>query len=173
MSELKKMCESFSLNQPQTHLQSGNVIFLSNKRELPKLASRLEDVIEKKFGFRPAVILRTASEMRSVVARNPFTGRNDVHPSKFLVTFFASPLPPEKAEALAQITGFPEELYLDGRELYVHFCNGVGPSKMRGVLDRILKNTGTARNWNTVTKLLEIAEAMDKNKDRTGAARAR
>ena len=62
------------------------------------------------------------------------------------------------------IKGHPEELRLQGRDLYIYFPDGQGRSKLTPVLGRILKNTGTGRNWNTVTKLLEMAEELEASK---------
>lgn len=54
-----------------------------------------------------------------------------------------------------------EEIKLAARELYIYYPDGMGRSKLVPVLDRTLKKSGTARNWNTVTKLLEMAEALE------------
>jgi len=74
MEALKALCVSLKLKDPQTYVQSGNVIFRTEEKDLAKLARRIQDAIEGKIGFRPNVMLRTAADMRSVVARNPFDG---------------------------------------------------------------------------------------------------
>ncbi len=62
---------------------------------------------------------------------------------------------------LEKLKGHPEEIHLKGRELYIYFPNGVGNSKLPwSQVEKLLKVTGTARNWNSVTKMLEIAEEM-------------
>ncbi|HEY7617328.1 MAG TPA: hypothetical protein VH744_11030, partial [Terriglobales bacterium] len=68
---------------------------------------------------------------------------------------------PEVREAILSIKAGPEELRLAVRELYIYFPDGFGRSKLPVLLDKTLKKSGTARNWNTVTKLLEIAEGME------------
>src|SRR5215471_10775635 len=73
MDVLRGLCESLGLCNPQTYIQSGNVVFTTKERDFPKLAPRIEAAIEKRAGFRPDVILRTCAEMRDVIARNPFT----------------------------------------------------------------------------------------------------
>jgi uncharacterized protein (DUF1697 family) len=56
----------------------------------------------------------------------------------------------------------PEELHIVGREVYGYFPNGVGQAKLApALIERTLKTPGTGRNWNTVTKLLEIAESLE------------
>jgi len=79
-----------------------------------------------------------------------------------LVTFLAGE-PPRDAEAnLEKFKGLPEELHLKGRELYIYFPNGAGRSKLPwSTVEKFLKVTGTARNWNSVQAMLKIAEEME------------
>ena len=78
MDALKALCVSLKLKDPQTYVQSGNVIFSSSEKDLAKLGNRIQDAIEKTFGFRPGVMLRTMAELQGVVARNPFAKRKDI-----------------------------------------------------------------------------------------------
>jgi len=127
MDSLKALCVSLKLKDPQTYVQSGNVVFSSSEKNLSQLAKRIQDAIEKTAGFRPGVVLRTGAEFREVVARNPFVGRKDVEPGKLLVNFLASdPGNPAREKALAIKIG-PEELHLIGREAYIYFPNGQIP----------------------------------------------
>jgi len=161
MDTLRALYESLKLRDPQTYVQSGNVIFRTEERKLAQLAKRIENGIEQKFGFRPQVILRTTSEMRDVIARNPFAKRHGIHPSKLLVTFLASQPSPEARDNLLKIKTDPEELRIDGRELYIYFPNSMARPKLSWpVIEKTLKTSGTGRNWNSVTKLLEIAERL-------------
>src|SRR3989475_12587369 len=90
MDALRALYESLKLRDALTYVQSGNVIFRTDERDIPRLAKRIEDGIERNFGFRPNVILRTAAGMRGGVARNPFAKRRGIEPSKLLVSFLAS-----------------------------------------------------------------------------------
>src|SRR5207249_12242038 len=72
MDALRALYESLKLRDAQTYVQSGNVIFRSDERDIARIAKRIEAGIERTFVFRPAVILRTAAEMREVIARSPF-----------------------------------------------------------------------------------------------------
>jgi uncharacterized protein (DUF1697 family) len=158
MDELRGVCKSLKLKDPQTYIQSGNVIFATEEKDTLKLANKLEDAIEKKFGFRPAVVLRTTAEVRSVVAKNPFAGREDVAPNKLLVTFHAEDPGREAREKVLAIQGYPEELHFFGRELYIYFPEGMGRTKLPlASIQRIIKVPGTARNWNSVKKILEMS----------------
>lgn len=161
MDALRTLYESLGLRDPQTYVQSGNVIFRTEERDMVGLARRIEDAIERRFGFRPAVILRTASELRDVIARNPFAERRGLDPRKLLVSFLAGDPGPEARDKVLRIKPDPEELRIDGRELYIYFPHGMGRSKLPPVLDRALKTPATGRNWNSVTRMLEIAEGLE------------
>jgi len=161
MDALRALYESLGLRDPQTYVQSGNVIFRTEERDLVRLARRIENALERRFGFRPNVIVRTASELRGVIARNPFAKRRGLDPRKFLVSFLASDPGPEARDRVLGIKANPEELWIDGRELYVHYPHGMGRSKLAPVLDRTLKTPATVRNWNSVTRMLKIAEGLE------------
>jgi uncharacterized protein (DUF1697 family) len=160
MEALRGIYRALGLANPRTHIQSGNVIFGTNGKDLPALAAKIEKAIEAAVQFRPAVILRSVPEMKDVVAQNPFADRNEVAPNKLNVYFLASDPGPAAAGDIRKLQGGPEELYLIGRELYVNFPNGISGSKLKlAWIDKALKVPATVRNWNTVNKLVELGEA--------------
>ena len=160
MERLRAICEDLDLTRPQTFIQSGNVVFETKLKDEPALALRMETAIEAEFGFRASLVLRSAAEMRSVVARNPFSGRADVAPGRLLVTFLQSDPGEEARVAIRAIPADPEELVADGCEIFVHYPNGAGRSKLPVArIERAQKVPGTSRNWNSVLKLLVLAEA--------------
>jgi uncharacterized protein (DUF1697 family) len=161
MDVLRALCESLGLCNPQPYIQSGNVVFLTKESDAVKLAAKIEDAIEKQHGFRPEVLLRTASEIRDVISRNPFADRDGIEPNKLAVMFLAREPEPNVQDAVRKIKPEIEELHLLGRELFIYFPDGMGRSKLVPLLARALKNAGTARNWNTVVKLLEMAEKLE------------
>jgi len=161
MDALKALCVSLKLKDPQTYVQSGNVIFRTEEKDQEKLTLRIQDAIEKAHGFRPGVMLRTAAELQQVVARNPFAKRSGIEPGKLLVNFLVSnPGKQAREKALAIKIG-PEEMHLIGREAYIYFPNGQGRSKFPwAAIERALGTSGTGRNWNSVTKMLAMTESM-------------
>jgi uncharacterized protein (DUF1697 family) len=162
MDALRDLCGSLALRDAQTYVQSGNIVFRTKQRNLIGLAQNIKSAMEKKFGFAPEVILRTAADMRDVIARNPFAGMKDIHPGKLLVDFLAGEPSSETRQAVLAIKTDPEKLHVDGREMYIYFPNGAGRSKLSWpALEKILKTPGTARNWNSVTKLLKMAEELE------------
>jgi len=161
MDALKALCISLKLNDPQTYVQSGNVIFSSKEKDLAKLAKRIQDAIEKNFKFRPGIMLRTAEDLSDVVKKNPFAKRSGIEPGKLLVNFLAYDPGKEAREKALAIEIDPEEMYLIGREAYIYFPNGQGRSKFPwAAIERALGTSATGRNWNSVTKMLEMAEKM-------------
>ena len=162
MDALRALYQFLKLEDPRTYVQSGNVIFRTKEKNSPQLAGKIQDAIQKKLGCCPDVILRTTVEMRKAIEANPFPDRVKTEPSKVLVIFL-SEKPPREAEAnLDNLKGFPEELHLKGRELYIYFPNGAGKSKLPwAAVNKLLKVTGTARNWNSVLAVLKIAEEME------------
>lgn len=162
MDALKALYESLDLGNVRTWGQSGNVLFTTSGRNLGRIAQRIEDGIERQSGFRSNVILRTTSELREVIRRNPFATRPGIDPSHLIVTFLASDPGQDARDKVLAIHLDPEELVFGAREHYIHFPNGVGRSKLpTAAIERALGTPGTGRNWNSVTKMLELAEQME------------
>ncbi len=108
----------------------------------------LEAELRSHAGKPVGVIVRTAAEMAKVVAYNPFPDRA----ANLTVAIFLDRAPP--ADALRRVKGRAnEELRLGAREIYVHYPDGMGRSKLRIPAAR----DGTARNMNTVAKLAGMA----------------
>jgi uncharacterized protein (DUF1697 family) len=162
MEDLRALCRTLKLRDAQTYVQSGNVIFGTDERDLQRVSKRLEDAIEKKFKFRCDVISRTSAELQAVVAKNPFAKRRGINPSRLLITFLAAD-PGEEARAKVRaLKADPEELWIEGREVFIYFPDGMARPRLSWpAIPKMLKVSGTARNWNSVTKLLEMAENME------------
>ncbi len=161
MDELRALYLSLKFEDARTFIQSGNVIFRTRARNSPALIKKIRDAIELKFGFRPEVILRTADELRAAIAASPFAGR-DLHPSKVLLTFLATAPGPDVHAGLPALKKYPEEVHLVSHHLYIYFPNGVGQADLPwSQVEKLMKTPGTARNWNSVTKMLAIAEEME------------
>jgi len=161
MDALRALYESLKFEDPRTYVQSGNVIFRTKEKNSTALAKKIQKGIERTFGCCPAVILRTPDELRKAIAATPFGLRN-LEPGKILVTFLAGDPDPNARATLLTLKAHPEELHLKGRELYIYFPNGAGKSKLPwSSVEKLLGTTGTARNWNSVTKMLAIAEELE------------
>lgn len=162
MDALRDMYESAGLRNPQTFVQSGNVIFKTRESDLVRLSKRIEKAIEQTFGFHADCIIRTTAELRDVVDNNPFEKRSGIEPARLLITFLAADPGQAARDGLHKIKAEPEELYARGRELYIYYANGLARPKLSWpVLEKIVKTSGTGRNWNSVTKMLEMAEKLE------------
>jgi uncharacterized protein (DUF1697 family) len=162
MQTLKTLCISLGLRDVQTYIQSGNLVFRDGGEDPAALTGKLEEAMEAGFGFRPIVLVRTASELRKVIAKNPFAGRAEVEPSKLLVVFLDHPPARAARDKLLAIPCQPEELHIHGREVYIYYPEGMARPKIPLVrLEKALQCSSTGRNWNTVNKLLGMAEALE------------
>jgi uncharacterized protein (DUF1697 family) len=154
MADLRVACEALGLDDVRTLLQSGNVVFRTSRTDRAALVSEIESVL----GVDAKVILRTAKELQAAIAANPMKEQAQKTPSAFIVAFLAQKPAPAAMKTLTDAYKGPEEMRLHGAELYIHYGAGMGTSKLTNVLiEKKLGVTGTARNWNTVTKLAEMA----------------
>ncbi len=150
MADLKAMCVAEGWLQVQTYIASGNVVFVS-KDKPAKIKAALERRLQAYAGKPVGVVVRTAKEMAAVLAGNPFP---KAAPNRTVAIFLDEPPP---ANALADIRGRnAEELRLGTREIYVHYGEGMGRSKL--VIPAV--KFGTARNMNTVAKLAALAAKL-------------
>ena len=160
MDALRTLCEAIGVTGPKTYLQSGNVVFRSSL-DRSVLAKRIEDGIRKATGFEAKVILRTASEMRAVIAANPFTTGPQPDPRAFLVAFLGGEIGKDARTLLSRLKIDSEELHFGSHELYLYLPDGIAGSKLSNALtEKKLGVNVTARNWNTVSALLEMAEEL-------------
>jgi uncharacterized protein (DUF1697 family) len=154
MPALRELLSGAGFEAVRTYVQSGNVV-LSGRGSPAAMARRIEELIAEEFGFEVPVIVRTRDELADVVARDPFADVVD-NRKRYQVTFFESEPPDEAVARLQKLAARGEQLVASGRELYCWHPEGIGRSKLAAALaDRRLG--GTARNWSTVTTLLEMA----------------
>ena len=147
MEDLRRIASDLGLADPSTFIASGNLLFSSDKSEAA-LKSALEEALEKHMGAPVGVMIRTAAEMAHVAAKSPF----DVPGNRAVAIFLDEAPPADAAEHARNLTN--ERIALGRRELYVHYPDGQGPSKL--AIPAAAK--GTARNMNTVAKLAELAK---------------
>jgi uncharacterized protein (DUF1697 family) len=147
MSDLKDICEELGFGAVRTYIASGNVVFESRKSEAAVKAT-LEKRLEAYAGKPVGVLVRTAAEMAQVLADNPFP---KAAPNRTMAVFLDRAPP---ADTLAGVRGQKdEEIRLGRREIYIHYGEGMGQSK----LVIAAAKAGTARNMNTVAVLAKMA----------------
>ncbi|GAA4490253.1 DUF1697 domain-containing protein [Gluconacetobacter tumulicola] len=150
MTTLAELCTAAGLARVQTYIASGNVVFHSDRPE-EHVRTALEDRLQDYCGKRVGVIVRTASEIADIVARNPF---RDMPGNRVMALFVDTPLP---ADPMEGVTGMKDEqIRLGPRALFVFYPNGMATTRLRIPSEK----TGTARNMNTVARLAEMAAAL-------------
>lgn len=149
MSELKSMCEAQGFEHVRTYIASGNVVFSARESEAA-IKAALEKRLAAYAGKPVGVIVRTAKQMEKVLESNPFP---DAAPNR-TVAIFLDDAPPKNS--LETMRGrVDEEARLGKREIYVSYPSGMGRSKLK--IPAAAK--GTARNLNTIAKLVKLAAA--------------
>lgn len=147
MADLRLRCEAAGFRDVRTYIQSGNLV-CSTALSPTRARALLEATVGEAVGRPTRVLLRTAEELEAALAANPFP---DALPARLLVLFLDEP-PPRGALRDWPVPG-GEQLHLAGRELFIHFPEGQGRSKLRIPF----ADVGTGRNLNTVRRLLAMA----------------
>jgi uncharacterized protein (DUF1697 family) len=164
MAELKRTLEAIGLGRVQTYIQSGNVLFESGEAEAP-LRQRIEAQIAADFGIQAVVVLRTAAELERIAANCPFSAEDIAEAeaasdteSLYVALLLEAPAP-ERVERLSAYSTPDDRFQLAGRDVYMLFSFSVRDSKLAAQLPK-LGVPATVRNWNTIRKLVELAQAM-------------
>ncbi len=157
MAALRELLGALGYEDVRTHLQSGNAVFAAATP--PELSARaIEDRLAGSLGLRVPVLVRTRDELAEVVATNPL-GEATSEPSRLLVNFLSRKPDGELLDALDPADFEPETFAAGAREIYVWCPDGVRATKLGYAFwEKRLKVTATARNWNTVTRLLALAD---------------
>jgi uncharacterized protein (DUF1697 family) len=158
MPALRELFAELDCEDVATYVQSGNVVFTS-RRGAARLRRMIEDALEREFGIRPAVLLRTEAELRKLVAANPYADRVD-DPRRLHVIFLDAPPDRGHVRALDGDEFAPDEFRLVGRDVFAFYPRGYARTKLtNAAFEKRLGVTATSRNWRTVTKLAELASA--------------
>ena len=160
MKQLAALFVDAGCRNVQTHIQSGNVIFEASPKILAKLATQVTSGIEKQFGCRIPVVLRTVAELDAVVKNNPYLQKpasSDTAEDMLHVYFLAKAPSAEQVAQLDSARSLPDGFIVQGREIFLQLPNGMARTKLTNAyFDSRLSTVSTARNWRTVKKLREL-----------------
>ena len=157
MAELRDVVTRLGFQDVTTYIQSGNVLFKGRQVREPVLVARIQEGLREAFGLEVGVVIRTPGELRDVVSNNPFAGAEG-GVAKTHVVFLESAPSPEKVALLDPARSPPDAFQVVGREVYLSCPHGMAKTKLTiDYFERRLQTVATARNWNTVTTLLELA----------------
>ena len=159
MTDLARLFEEAGCAGARTYIQSGNVFFTANRARAEKLPGLIASGIEDRFGYRIPVLLRTVAELGETIRHNPFLEAGA--PENWLHLLFLAKQPDAgRVATLDPLRSPPDAFAVRGREIYLQCPNGVGNSKLTNAhFDSRLATIGTGRNWRTVLKLFELAQA--------------
>lgn len=158
-AELKAVVERMGFTEVKTILASGNVVFEAGDAQPEALERDLHAALEKATGLKSEVFVRNRAELAALVAANPFPAEAEARPSYLVVTFHRSPVDGAAIDRLAESHDGPERMVVRGRELITDFPDGQGRSTLIPAMQKAkLARGNTARNWNTVCKLLAALE---------------
>ncbi|WP_055700082.1 MULTISPECIES: DUF1697 domain-containing protein [Streptomyces] len=164
MAGLRALLAELGLGGVRTYLQSGNAVFTADRGGADaraaeeSLAAEVGTAIEERFGFAVDVLVRDGAYLAAVAEACPFPAA-DLEAKQLHVTYFSAPVDAERFASVDQAAFLPEEFRLGDRVLYLYAPDGLGRSKLGEQLSRPALNKGviaTSRNWNTVTRLVEM-----------------
>ncbi len=157
MADLKSMCEKLELKNVKTYIQSGNLIFNSD-RQNSDLENELEKAILENFGFEVPVIVRTEKEIETYIKNNPFFDK-DVDINQLHLTFLKEKPCQDDVDKILTYNYEPDDFKIKDKDTFI-FCSGkYHQSKLtNNFFEKQLMVGATTRNWKTVMKLLELSE---------------
>ncbi len=161
MGDLRALMAEVGFPDTRTLLQSGNVIFKASRRAIRQLEPAIESACADRLGLRTTVMVRSAGDLAEIVSGNPFPSEAVHDPAHLLAVLLKEAPETASVRTLSDAIAGRERVALRGRTLYAVYPDGVGRSKLTAALiDRTLATKGTARNWNTISKLEAACRAM-------------
>jgi uncharacterized protein (DUF1697 family) len=160
MTELSVLYNSLGFTGIQTYIQSGNVIF-GAKSEIPvhEITQRIEKEILIRFNLVIPTMIRTSQEVSLLPNRNPFLNEKKFDPVKMAVIFLHESPSDSQIDKVLNVNYPPDKFYISGPEIFIYCPNGFGKTKIyTNFFEKKMSVAGTARNWKTITAILQMAE---------------
>jgi uncharacterized protein (DUF1697 family) len=158
MADLRELADGLGMQDVRTLLQSGNLVFRSSIRTAGRLERMLEEAIDGTLRVRTEVFIRTAADWKAIVAANPFPEDAKRDPGHVVMMALRDVPASGDVAALQRAVVGRETARAHGKQLYIHYPDGIGRSRLTNlVIEKTLGTRGTARNWKTVLKLAELA----------------
>ena len=155
-----RLLESLAFTNIQTYIQTGNAVFRAAKADAARLPARIQTRIQRDLGFAPEVIVLRLDELEKAVTANPYPAA-DSNPKSLHLTFLAAPPKSPDLAALEKLRRDEEQFSHKGKVFYFYAPDGFARSRAFQRVERSLGVAGTARNWRTVRKLLEMAREIE------------
>jgi uncharacterized protein (DUF1697 family) len=158
MADLRTMVTGLGFAGVSTYIQSGNVLLSATEADEQKIAEAVAGGLSKTFCLDVGVVVVSRDRLAEVIRRNPYPG--EANPKCLHAVFLTAEPSPERLDQLAAVQaakGGRDTVTAVGRALYLHTPDGFGNSELAKALAR-LPGGGTARNWATTTKLLQLCD---------------
>ena len=156
MQQLTAMLVSSGCQNVHTYIQSGNVLLQHLESNGRVLSKQIATEMLQTFGFQPHILLLSLDEFEQAATNNPFPNAQS-EPKSLHLFFLAEPSPHANLAALTALKKESESFLLVDQVFYLHAPEGIGRSKLAEKVEKLLAVPTTARNWNTVSKLLKLA----------------
>jgi uncharacterized protein (DUF1697 family) len=161
MERLRASFEALGFDRVRTYVQSGNVIFESEQRSAGGLSRKIEEKIQRDFGFRVPVLVKTSKEIEQIVSDNSLVKEEGIDHSKLHVTFLSDAPPKTAVKVLEPLATGRERFRILNREIYLYCPDGYGRTKLsNNAIEKKLSVVATTRNWRTVNTLLEMCSSL-------------
>ena len=158
MKDFRELLAGLGCENVATYIQSGNAVFEYDgcSTDLSRLIS---DAVESGFGFRPSVMVLTASEFAEVGAANPFVEAVS-EPKSLHIWFLREVATQADTLRMNEVAADSERFQLTDAAFYLHAPDGIGRSKLAAAVEKLLGVAATARNWRSVSKINDLLEAL-------------
>lgn len=161
MQDLKLLYEELNLQNVRTYIQSGNVVFEAEEKDINDVSNIIEEKLFKKYNFEVPVIVKTAADMEAIIQGNTFLQRENIDQDKLHVTFLRHMPSSGNVEKLSASNYDQDEFIICANVIYLFCPNGYGRTKLtNSFFENKLKTIATTRNWRTVNELLKIARQV-------------
>lgn len=159
MADLKEVFEKAEFAQVKTYIQSGNVVFSSEKEKSSELEEMIKSAIKSRFKFEVEVLVLMLDELENIIRKNPFAGDRLKIGERIYLTILSQKPAKERISDLHKIKNNSDGLEMIGRTVYVLCRKGYAKSPFNNnSIEKVLKVNGTTRNLETMKKLVEIGK---------------
>ena len=160
MKELVVLLEGIGYTESKTYLQSGNAVFKSAESRAVEMGTAIESALREIRGVEARVLVFGKEELRQAIASNPFPQAEE-SPTTLHLFFLSEPPESPDIGSLKTHEADSESFVLTNEVFYLHAPDGFGRSRLAARVERLLGVDATARNWRTVSKVLEMADKLD------------
>ena len=157
MELLKSLLEEIGFTNVRTYIQSGNVFIDTDEENPSAVGFKIKQEIFKKLGFEVPVIVVSKEDLKATFEKNPFLNEKEADLKKLYVAFVSKDLDQNSIHELKMSQVKPDEAVIDSKRIFIKYAVGAGKTRFdQKYIEKKLNVTATIRNWNTVTKLLEM-----------------